>query len=59
MNGSPAYVHYKPIGEHGELVPFAIQALELADGRIARITSFLDTRLFELFGFPAEPPARA
>ncbi|WP_106212712.1 sigma-70 family RNA polymerase sigma factor [Kineococcus rhizosphaerae] len=59
MNGSPAYVHYKPIGEHGELVPFAIQALELADGKIARITSFLDTRLFGLFGFPVEPPARA
>lgn len=57
-NGSPAFVHYKPIGAHGELVPFAIQALELADGKIARITSFLDTRLFGLFGFPAEPPAR-
>ncbi|GAB3464435.1 sigma-70 family RNA polymerase sigma factor [Kineococcus endophyticus] len=57
MNGSPAFVHYKPIGADGELVPFAVQALELADGRIARITSFLDTRLFDLFGFPTEPPA--
>ncbi|WP_432511272.1 sigma-70 family RNA polymerase sigma factor [Kineococcus sp. SYSU DK001] len=56
MNGSPAYAHYKPVGEHGELVPFAIQALELADGRIARITSFLDTRLFDLFGFPRQAP---
>ena len=57
MNGSPAFVHYKPVGPDGELVPFAIQALELADGRIARITSFLDTRLFDLFGFPQTAPA--
>jgi RNA polymerase sigma-70 factor (ECF subfamily) len=57
LNGSAAYVHYKPIGAHGELVPFAIQALELADGKIVRITSFLDTRLFDLFGFPRTPPA--
>jgi RNA polymerase sigma-70 factor, ECF subfamily len=57
MNGSPAFVHYKPVGKDGQLVPFAVQALELADGKIARITSFLDTRLFDLFGFPAEPPA--
>ncbi|WP_432561260.1 sigma-70 family RNA polymerase sigma factor [Kineococcus sp. SYSU DK003] len=57
MNGSPAFVHYKPVGADGELVPFAIQALELADGRIARITSFLDTRLFELFDFPRTAPA--
>ena len=57
MNASPAYVHYKPIGKDGELVPFAVQALELAEGRIVRITSFLDTRLFDLFGFPRTPPA--
>lgn len=56
MNGSPAYAHYKPVGEHGELVPFAIQALELSEGKIARITSFLDTRLFELFEFPPTAP---
>ncbi len=35
------------------------QALEVHDGRISRITSFLDTRLFELFGLPATPPAEA
>jgi len=57
MNGSPAYVHYKPVGTNGELVPFAVQALELADGKITRITSFLDTRLFDLFEFPRTPPA--
>jgi RNA polymerase sigma-70 factor, ECF subfamily len=56
-NGSAAYVHYKPIGRDGALVPFAVQALELGDGRITRITSFLDTRLFDLFGFPRTPPA--
>ena len=57
VNGSAAYAHYKPVGARGELVPFAIQALELAGGRIVRITSFLDTRLFDLFGIPRTPPA--
>ena len=58
VNGQPAFAHWKPIGAHGELVPFAIQALELEGGRVKRITSFLDTRLFDLFGLPAAPPPR-
>ena len=57
LNGAPAFAHYKPIGANGELVPFALQALELRDGRVHRITSFLDTRLFTHFGIPLVPPA--
>ncbi|WP_432491026.1 sigma-70 family RNA polymerase sigma factor [Kineococcus gypseus] len=55
LNGSPAFAQYKP-GPDGALVPFAFQALELRGGRIAHITSFLDTRLFAHFGVPAAPP---
>ncbi len=58
LNGGPAFAHWKPIGPGGSLVPFALQALELRDGRIHRITSFLDTRLWDLFGIDRTPPAR-
>ena len=57
LNGSTAFAQWKPSGPGGAFEPFAIQALEVHDGRISRITSFLDTRLFELFGLPATPPA--
>jgi RNA polymerase sigma-70 factor (ECF subfamily) len=51
-NGSPAFAQYKP-GPDGTLVPWSIQVLELADGRISGITFFLDTeRFFPLFGVP-------
>ena len=47
-NGLPAFGHYKADGS-----PWAIQVLEIADGRIAHIHHFLDTRLFARFGLPA------
>jgi RNA polymerase sigma-70 factor, ECF subfamily len=51
-NGSPAFGQYKP-SESGGYDPWALQVLELADGRIAELTFFLDTeRLFPLFGLP-------
>lgn len=47
-NGSPAFGQYRPGG-----VPWALQVLELSDGRITAINSFLDTeRLFPLFDLP-------
>ncbi len=52
-NGSPAFGQYKPstCGEGYE--PWALQVLEISDGRIAEFTFFLDTeRLFPLFGLP-------
>ena len=51
-NGSPAFGQYKP-SEDGRHEPWALQVLELSDGRIAELTFFLDTeRLFPLFGLP-------
>ncbi len=51
VNGSPAFAAYKQAPE-GHL-PFSIQVLDLDGDRIARITYFLDTALFERFGLPA------
>jgi RNA polymerase sigma-70 factor, ECF subfamily len=52
-NGSPAFGQYKPAPDGG-YEPWALQVLELSDGRIAQFTFFLDTdTLFPLFGLPA------
>jgi RNA polymerase sigma-70 factor (ECF subfamily) len=51
-NGSPAFGQYKPSADGG-YEPWALQVLELADGRIGEFTFFLDTdTLFPLFGLP-------
>lgn len=51
-NGSPAFGQYKPDGEGG-FAPWALQVVELRDGKIGELTFFLDTeRLFPLFGLP-------
>jgi RNA polymerase sigma-70 factor (ECF subfamily) len=51
-NGSPAFGQYKPSPDGG-YDPWALQVLELAEGRIVELTFFLDTaRLFPLFGLP-------
>jgi RNA polymerase sigma-70 factor (ECF subfamily) len=53
-NGCPAYGHYHPGGADGGWEPWALQVIEVADGRITALNSFLDTtRLFPLFGLPA------
>jgi RNA polymerase sigma-70 factor (ECF subfamily) len=54
-NGAPAFGQYKPkeIGDGYE--PWALQVLEIEEGRIVELTFFLDTeRLFPLFGLPLE-----
>jgi RNA polymerase sigma-70 factor, ECF subfamily len=53
-NGSPAFGQYKP-SETGEgYDPWALQVLEISNGRIAEFTFFLDTdAVFPLFGLPA------
>ena len=53
LNGSPAFAQYKP-RDGGALLPWSLQVLELRDGRIAHVHHFLDTRLFERFGLPAQ-----
>ena len=52
-NGLPAYGQYKP-DPNGGYEPWALQVVELRDGRIGEFTFFLDTqRLFPLFGLPS------
>jgi RNA polymerase sigma-70 factor, ECF subfamily len=52
-NGSPAFGQYKPSDSGTGYDPWALQVLEIADGRIVEFTFFLDTaRVFPLFGLP-------
>ena len=51
-NGSPAFGQYKP-SPNGGYEPWALQVIEMKDGRVGELTFFLDTeRLFPLFGLP-------
>lgn len=53
-NGSPAFGQYKPSESGSGYDPWALQVLEIEDGRIVEFTFFLDTdALFPLFGLPA------
>jgi len=57
-NGRPAFGQYKPSGPGGSYEPWALQVLEVSDGRIVEFAFFLDTEtLFPLFGLPATPPS--
>jgi len=55
-NGLPAFGQYRVDPEGGH-TPWALQVLEVSDGRITGFHAFLDTRLFEAFGLPAHLPA--
>jgi RNA polymerase sigma-70 factor (ECF subfamily) len=56
-NGSPGFGQYRPSGPNGEHQAWALQVLEIRDGRITGLNSFLDTaHLFPLFGLPLELP---
>ncbi|MFJ4472252.1 sigma-70 family RNA polymerase sigma factor [Streptomyces sp. NPDC089424] len=53
VNGLPGFAHYKPDPESGGFTPWAVQVLEISDGRITGFHCFLDTqRWFPLFGLP-------
>ena len=53
-NGAPAFGQYKPSESGDGYEPWALQVVEVADGRIAELTFFLDTaRVFPLFGLPS------
>ena len=61
LNGNPAFAQWRPSGPGGSFEPWAVHALQFGeDGRVARMTAFLDTRLFDLFDLPRNPtpPAR-
>lgn len=53
VNGLPGFAHYKPDEEAGGFSPWAVQVLEISEGRITGFHCFLDTkRWFPLFGLP-------
>ncbi len=54
-NGAPAFGQYKPTADGAGYEPWALQVLEIEDGRIVEFTFFLDTKtVFPLFGLPLE-----
>jgi RNA polymerase sigma-70 factor (ECF subfamily) len=53
-NGAPAFGQYKPSASGEGYEPWALQVLEIEDGRVVELTFFLDTdAVFPLFGLPA------
>jgi len=50
-NGCAAFASYHPDGRGGH-DPFALQVIEVADGKIVGHHNFLDTNLFAAFGLP-------
>ena len=55
-NGLPAWGQYKPSADGG-YEPWALQVVEISDGRVAELTFFLDTKtLFPRFGLPERLP---
>ncbi|MFF6993583.1 sigma-70 family RNA polymerase sigma factor [Streptomyces sp. NPDC008313] len=59
-NGLPGFAHYKPDPQTGGFVPWAVQVLEVSEGRITGLHCFLDTaRWFPLFGLPLELEAES
>ena len=54
-NGAPAFGQYKPNDSGDGYEPWALQVLDVVDGKITGFTFFLDTeRVFPLFGLPLE-----
>jgi RNA polymerase sigma-70 factor (ECF subfamily) len=55
-NGAPAFGQYKPREDGDEgYVPWALQVLEIEDGKIVELTFFLDVeKQFPRFGLPLE-----
>jgi len=55
-NGAPAFAQYRP-REGGGHEPWALHVLEVRDGRVAHISSFLDldNDLFRRLGLPTRP----
>ncbi|MFF8956469.1 sigma-70 family RNA polymerase sigma factor [Streptomyces sp. NPDC014894] len=52
-NGLPAFAHYHPAEDGEGYTPWALMVMDVRDGKIAGITSFLDTaRWFPVFELP-------
>ena len=54
-SGAPALAQWRRTDDG--YAPWALHVLEVAGPQVVAITSFLDTRLFPLFGLPPQPPA--
>lgn len=59
-NGSPAVAQWRPAAGGG-FAPWALHVLEVTDGKVAHISSFLDldNELFLTLGLPVDPETRA
>ncbi len=59
-NGSPAVAQWRPAADGG-FEPWALHVLEVTDGKVAHISSFLnlDNELFLKLGLPVDPDAHA
>ncbi len=54
-NGAPAFGQYKPAEDGPGYVPWALQVVEIEDGKIVELTFFLDVeKHFPRFGLPLE-----
>lgn len=54
-NGVPGHAQYRPTDEPGLYRPWAIQLLDIRDGKIVALNNFLQVEtLFPLFGLPME-----
>jgi RNA polymerase sigma-70 factor, ECF subfamily len=58
-NGSPAVAQWRPTADGG-FEPWALHVLEVSDGKVAHISSFLnlDNELFLKLGLPLDPEQR-
>jgi RNA polymerase sigma-70 factor (ECF subfamily) len=57
-NGAPAFGQYKPTESGEGYEPWALQVVEIEDGRVVEFSFFLDVeRVFPRFGLPLEYPA--
>ncbi|MFJ5529734.1 sigma-70 family RNA polymerase sigma factor [Streptomyces sp. NPDC093261] len=55
VNGLPGFAQYKPDSDTGGFTAWAVQVLEMSEGRISGFHCFLDTkRWFPLFGLPLQ-----
>jgi RNA polymerase sigma-70 factor (ECF subfamily) len=60
VNGLPGFAQYKPDPESGGHTAWAVQVLEISDGRLTGFHFFLDTeRWFPLFGLPLQLEAES
>src|SRR5437667_12319532 len=55
-NAQPAFAYYRSAAEGAGWLAFAIQVLSLRGREVAAITSFVDPRLFAVFGLSSTLP---